>query len=161
METQEQITTKIVLDSWYSRIDSADKLFNGLTDDQLLQEIAPGKNRGVYLLGHLIAVHDKMLPLLDFGPQMYPQLNDPFLAKPDKSVAEILSVQELREYWNATNVKLTAHFNTLQAEEWFQKHTSVTTEEFINEPHRNRLNVILSRTNHLSYHLGQIALLKK
>ena len=33
-------------------------------------------------------------------------------------------------------------------------------EDFIKEPHRNKLNIILTRTTHLSYHTGQLALLK-
>jgi hypothetical protein len=31
------------------------------------QEVAPGKNRLIYLWGHLTAVHDAMLPLLVWG----------------------------------------------------------------------------------------------
>ena len=65
MEAQKQLLVRSVLDAWNSRIEAADKLFSALTDEQLQQEIAPGRNRGVYLLGHLTAVHDKMLPLLD------------------------------------------------------------------------------------------------
>ena len=33
-------------------------------------------------------------------------------------------------------------------------------EDFIKEPHRNKLNVLLTRTTHLAYHAGQLALLK-
>ncbi len=42
---------KMVLDAWHTHIKRTDDLFNSLTDEQLMQEIAPGKNRGVYLLG--------------------------------------------------------------------------------------------------------------
>jgi hypothetical protein len=37
----------------------------------------------------------------------------------------------------------------------------VTEEDFANEPHRNRLAILLSRTSHASYHLGQLMFLKK
>ena len=160
MENQKQIIIKCVLDFWNGRIKEANSILDSLTDEQLLNEIAPNKNRGIYLLGHLTAVHDKMLPLLDFEPQQYSNLNDTFLTKPDKAVAEIPSASELRAYWKNANAKLDAHFNKLTADEWFQKHTSVSREDFIKEPHRNRLNVVLGRTSHLAYHLGQLALLK-
>ena len=65
MESQKQLIVRSVLDAWNSRIEAADKVFNGFTDEQLEQEVSPGRNRGVYLLGHLTAVHDKMLPLLN------------------------------------------------------------------------------------------------
>ncbi|MBC7554999.1 MAG: hypothetical protein H7257_13600 [Taibaiella sp.] len=46
------------------------------------------------------------------------------------------------------------------AEDWFLKHNSVSAEDFVNEPHRNKLNILLTRTTHLSYHLGQFILIK-
>lgn len=161
MESQKQLVVKSVLDAWHSRIEAADKLFNSLTDEQLHQEIAPGRNRGVYLLGHLTAVHDKMLPLLDFEAQVFPQLDEPFLHKADKAIQTIPSTKELRENWNTINTKLATHFNKLSTDEWFQKHTSVSEEDFKKEPHRNRINVVVGRTNHMQYHIGQVALLKK
>lgn len=161
MEAQKQLTVRSVLDAWNSRIEAADKLLNSLTDEQLQQEVSPGRNRGVYLLGHLTAVHDKMLPLLNFEPQVYPHLDEPFLNKGDKTVSDIPSVKELRENWKNINSKLAAHFNKLSPDEWFQRHTSVSEEDFLKEPHRNRLNVLVGRTNHMQYHIGQVALLKK
>jgi len=152
---------KIVLDLWNSRIKSADDLFDSLSDEQLQSEIAPGKNRGQYLLGHVTAVHDRMLLLLGFEEPLYPQLADPFLSKPDRAVAEIPSVQDLRLYWKTVNAKLATHFSNLKTDEWFQKHTAVSAEDFVKEPHRNKLNAVMGRATHLSYHQGQVALLKK
>jgi len=52
------------LKTWNAQIDRADKLFAGLSSEEILREIAPGRNRLLYLWGHLTAVHDAMLPLL-------------------------------------------------------------------------------------------------
>jgi hypothetical protein len=161
MTNQQHVIVKCVLDLWNGRIKEAKSLLDGLTDEQLEKEIAPGKNRGIYLLGHLVAVHDRMIPLLNFGESQYPQLSEPFLFKADKAVAEIPSVRQLREYWTATNSILSKHFNELSADGWFEKHTSVSAEDFEKEPHRNKLNVVMGRTTHLAYHLGQLALLKE
>src|SRR3954469_24643586 len=113
MEAQKQLIVRSVLDAWNSRIEAADKLFNSLTDDELGQEIAPGRNRGLYLLGHLTAVHDKMLPLLNFEPQVYPHFDDAFLNNADKTTSEIPSIKELRDSWKNINAKLATHFNKL------------------------------------------------
>ncbi len=161
METHTQLVIKSVLDAWHSRLESAHKIFNSLTDEDLQKEVAPGRNRALYLLGHLAAVHDKMLPLLNFGPQLYPHLEDTFLTKPDRAVSEIPAAKELRAAWETVNSKLASHFNSLPADEWFQKHSAVSAEDFEKEPHRNRLNVLVGRTNHLQYHIGQLALIKK
>lgn len=161
MSNEKQLIVKMILDLWNSRIKTADEVLNNLTDEQLQNEIAPGRNRGIYLLGHLTAVHDRMLPLLNFGPSIYPHLAEPFLTKPDKEVKEIPSANELRKNWKDVNTKLSEHFNKLQPDEWFQKHASVSAEDFIKEPHRNRLNVLMSRAVHMESHIGQLKLLKR
>jgi hypothetical protein len=161
MDNHKEVIVKSVLDAWYSRIDATDKIFAELSDEQLQTEVSPGRNRGIYLLGHLAAVHDMMLPLLGFGDQLYPHLNEPFLTQPDKAVSELPSAAELRKSWKEVNKKLAEKFNALKPDEWFQKHSSVSEEDFAKEPHRNRLNVVIGRTNHLAYHRGQMALIKK
>jgi DinB superfamily len=161
MENSQGIIVKCVLDVWNARMKEADKLMNELSDEQLAAEVAPGKNRGSYIFGHLIAVNDRMLPLLGFGSQMYPQLDEPFLFKADRAVEHTPSLAELRNMWAEVNAELAKHMAALSNENWFEKHTSVSEEDFAKEPHRNRLNVILSRSSHLAYHLGQLVLLKR
>ena len=157
---QNELSTKIVLDNWRGQVKATDDLLNQLTDEDLQKEIAPGRNRGIYLLGHLTAVHDRMMPLLGFGEQKYAHLNEPFLVAADKTVSELPSVAELRANWRDVNDTLNTHLANLQPDEWFQKHTSVSEEDFAKEPHRNKLNVVAGRTLHLANHLGQLILLK-
>jgi hypothetical protein len=54
----EQLMVKSALDAWTTHITRTDKLLQSLSDEQLQQQTAPGRNSGVYLLGHLLAVHD-------------------------------------------------------------------------------------------------------
>lgn len=158
--TSETIFIKIVLDAWHTHIKRTDELFNSLSDEQLMKEIAPGRNRGIYLLGHLAAVHDRILLLLELGNPLYPELWDPFVERPDKEVTELPATQTLREYWKEINTNLAGKMASLSPETWFQKHTSVSAEDFAKERHRNKLNIIVNRTNHLANHLGQLLLLK-
>ncbi len=149
------------LDAWNVQINRTNTLLNELTDEQLENESSPGRNTGVYLLGHLTAVHDALFPLLDLGDKLYPQLENVFIKNPDKSGLEKPSAKELRDCWEAVNKKLSEHFNQFTSAQWFQKHTSVSEDDFKNEPHRNKLNVLLTRTNHLSYHRGQLVFCKR
>ncbi len=158
---EQQIPIKIVVDSWNTALSRTDDLFNNLSDEQLQQEVSPGRNTGTYLLGHLTAVHDRMLPLLGLGERLHPQLDDTFISSPDKSGKPTPSLAELRAYWKDVNEALASGFSKLQPGEWLQKHTSVSEDDFAKEPHRNRLNVLVSRTNHLSSHYGQLLFLKK
>jgi len=155
-----QTFIKMVFDRWNVAINEWDKLLHELTDEQLQKEVAPGKNRGVYLLGHVIAVHDDMLLILNMGDKLYPELHSIFLDSPDRAAAEIPSVTELRQYWSKQCEVIEQKFMSLSPGEWFEKHTAISAEDFINEPHRNKLNVVLNRTTHLNYHIGQLILLK-
>jgi uncharacterized damage-inducible protein DinB len=154
-----EIFVKMALDGWYSQVKATNSIFDKLSDEQLLQEVAPSRNRGVYLLGHLAAVHDLMLPLLRFEEAIYPELHPIFVQSPDRAVAHLPPTEQLRAQWAAVNEKLAAHFENLTSDEWFTRHANITQEDFEKEPHRNRLNVLLVRTNHLSNHRGQLALL--
>src|SRR5229473_507428 len=86
---------------WRAQIERADKLFEGLPSEEVLREIAPGRNRLLYLWGHLTAIHDAMLPLLGLGDRFYPEFDVAFVSNPDKSQAAIPSRDEVHRAWNA------------------------------------------------------------
>ena len=156
-----EISVKMAIDAWKSQNEKVDKFLEEISDEELKAEIAPGKNSGVYLLGHLAAVNDNLFQILDLGEQSQPQLLEIFLKNPDSEEAKNYSIDDLKKHWTEINAKLAEKFSELSAEEWFEKHASVSAEDFAKEPHRNRLNVLLSRTIHQSNHLGQFSLLKK
>jgi chromosome condensin MukBEF complex kleisin-like MukF subunit len=103
---KDQIIVKMLMDRWNASIKNCDDLLNSISDEYMLREISPGKNRGIYLLGHLIAVHDSILVLLDMGEKKYPELSKAFLEEADKVVAEIPSAKELRLKWNEQSADL-------------------------------------------------------
>ena len=63
----------------------------------MLKEIAPRRNTGIYLSGHLIAVSDALFPLLGFGERLFPALEDVFIKQPDKSGQAMPTVTELKK----------------------------------------------------------------
>ena len=156
----ETIFVKMVMLAWQTQNTRVNELLKSLSDEQLSQETAPGRNTGIYLLGHLAAVNDSLFKLLNLGERLHPELDAVFLDNPDKSGMEMPTVDVLKNYWMGINSKLTEHFNKMQPDEWFLRHSAVSEEDFIKEPHRNKLNVLITRTTHQSYHLGQLAYLK-
>jgi len=148
----------IGLKAWKTQIDRADKLFGTLSSEEVLGEIAPGRNRLLYLWGHLTAIHDAMLPLLGIGERLYPEFDVSFVSNPDKSQAAIPSHEQVRRAWNAVNAELWKGFETMSWSDWLQRHSAVSEEDFAKDASRNHFSILLSRTNHLSYHLGQAVL---
>jgi hypothetical protein len=147
--------------AWQTQIKRAEKSFNGFTDEECMQEVAPGKNRIIYLYGHLTGVHDELFEILALGPRLHPEYDDLFLQSPDRSGKEFPPVAAIRQAWSDVHGRLDAGFDRLKAEDWFGRHARVTEEAFSKEPHRNKLNVLISRAEHVAYHLGQINLVKK
>ena len=149
------------LKTWNTQIDRADKLFAGFSSEEILREIAPGRNRLLYLWGHLTAVHDAMLPLLSLGERLHPEFDVAFVSNPDKSRRDVPLHEQVRRAWNAVNAELRKGLETMSWSDWLQRHSAVSEEDFAKDPSRNRFAVLLSRTNHLSYHLGQAVLGRK
>lgn len=154
-----ELFIKMVLSNWELQISRMNNLLAKLSDAELAAQTAPGRNSGVYLLGHLAAVSDGMFTFLGLGERLNPAMDEPFLRNPENSGLEKPSIAELKNYWNEVNTLLAQKINAMPADEWFTRHTAVSEEDFAKEPHRNKLNIVINRTNHLSYHLGQLAYL--
>ena len=78
--TTERSLIDSALRGWKSNVERADKLFGDLSPGQLEQEVAPGKNRLIYLWGHLAAVNDALLPLLGIGERLHPEFDGMFIS---------------------------------------------------------------------------------
>ena len=156
--TTETSLVDSALRNWKLNLDRTDKFFAALSDEQLEREIAPGKNRLIYLWGHLTAVNDALLPLLGLGQRIRPELDAMFLSNPDRGIQDTLSREDLKRLWDEVNDALWSAFSRLSTSDWLQKHTAVSEEDFEKEPHRNRFTILLGRTAHLAYHLGQAKL---
>jgi hypothetical protein len=159
--TNEELLGITAVNSWKLVIGRFDQNLAALTDEQLQKQVAPGKNRLLYLVGHLTAVHDRMFPMLGLGERLHPELDEPYIANPDRALTDPVSASDLKKAWTEVNSKLTAAFEGFAPEDWLQKHAAVSDEDFAKDPTRNRLAVVMSRTNHASFHTGQAILANK
>jgi hypothetical protein len=159
--TPHKLSVQVAINSWRLVLERANKILSSVPESDLLKEVAPGRNRVIYLWGHLTAIHDAMFPILGLGARLHPELDAIFVSSPDQTGAQLPPAGELRKYWDEVNEKLFSQFANLSADEWLQRHYAMSEEEYAEDPTRNRLAVLLSRTNHMSYHLGQITLALK
>src|SRR5258706_13205059 len=156
--TTEKSLVDSTLRGWKSNVERAEKLFGDLSPGELEQEVAPEKNRLIYLWGHLAASSDRLLPLLGIGERLHPEFDAMFLSNPGKSVPLTVSEQSLKAAWQEINQKLWEGFSKFSGSDWAQRTTPVSEQDFGKERHRSRFGVLLGRTAHLAYHLGQAAL---
>ena len=161
--SQEQRLVETVVFAWNSAIVRLDNLLSSLPDNGLGLEIAPGRNRVLYIVGHLAAHHDRLFALLRLGERLHPELDHPFIVAPDTkepSPTAFTSTQHVLEAWKLVNHQLAERMASLTAPEWLERHNNVSPEDFLEHPLRNRLAVLISRTNHVAYHTGQIQLVR-
>jgi hypothetical protein len=156
----EELFLKNAIGSWKQVIGRIDKGFLQLSDEEIQSQVAPGKNRLIYLLGHLTAVHDRMFSLLGIGERLHPELDEAYISNPDRTLPDPVAPADLKKLWSEVNRRLTEAFEKLTPAEWLQKHTAVSDEDFAKDPSRNRLSILLSRTNHAAFHTGQAVLAK-
>ena len=148
-----------VIKAWEIQNQAIADVFTKQDDAHYTNEVAPGRNRAIYLLGHLLISNDLLLPMLGLGEQLYPQLEIMFTTSPDRSVADIPSIGTLKANWAKVNEVLSGHFATMSQADWLSRHTRVSEEDFQKDQSRNKLNVLIGRIGHINYHRGQLAFL--
>jgi hypothetical protein len=159
MTTEQQLIDS-ALRAWKFNADRIESFFHALSEEQLEQEIAPGRNRLRYLWGHVASINDALFPLLGLGPRLHPELDAMFVANPDRKGPALLSGSELKQGSGEIDRALWSAFSQWSAADWLAKHTAVSDEDFLREPHRNRFSVVLSRNTHMAFHYGQAILAK-
>jgi hypothetical protein len=154
-----QFVKNLVIHSWNSKTLQTTRLWDKLAPWALELEIVPEGNKVIYLLGHLLAVQDRMIEGMLLGKRLYPELDDVFLI-PQTPDHRFPDASDLRRKWDIVNQVLQAGIEESTLEHWLSRHFYVSEQEFIMEPYRNVLNLLLSRTSHLAHHIGQLALVK-
>jgi DinB superfamily len=110
--TPDQILIAGAISSWQQVVARVGGLCSGLSEEQLLVEVAPGKNRVVYLWGHLTAIHDAMFTALRLGERLHPELDGIFITQPDRSMP-LPTSEEIAKCWEAIHAGLLGTFTTL------------------------------------------------
>lgn len=146
------------MSAWKAAVARADKFFKERDQAELEKGVAPGRNRIIYLWGHLAATHDRMLELLG-STRSRSGFDEVFLSKPDRALP-LPPSEEIAAWWDEVSRRLDKLFEHSQAETWMLKHSAVSAEDFEKDPRRNRLSILISRTNHLAYHTGQLMLVR-
>jgi hypothetical protein len=155
---QIQLTIQTAIKAWEMQISRTDKFLSSLDDASLTKEIAPGKNRISYLIGHLIAVNDNIHAMFGMSERSYAHLDEAFVKNADRATNREPGISDLREDWKRSNEQLSALFSRMTVKDWLSRHTAMTDEDYLKEPTRNKLAVLMNRTSHVAYHLGQLAL---
>ena len=153
-----EVFGKIVLNQWNSYTKKGLQLLETLSELQFNTEIEKGANTPSWIFGHLAETHDALFPLLEIRPLLYPEMKEMYVHNHATPSQDPFTKERLTEVWKEIHTRLDNSIRGFSAEQWFERHTAVSQEEFVKEPHRNKINIILSRTTHMAHHLGQVSM---
>jgi hypothetical protein len=156
--SNEQMFKATAISTWTTATSRLEQLLSSFKDEDLLLEVAPGRNRVYYIVGHLVAFHDRLLPMLRLGDRLHPELDATFIDNPDRSSKDQYPATDLRRFLIEVNEKVTEAIKAMHPVAFLERHAAVSEEYFKKDPLRNRLSVIQNRTAHVAFHLGQIRL---
>jgi len=154
-------TLEICLLQWdvYNR--RMQKTFEAISDENFVKPIVNGGNSPSWLLGHLADTDDALLELFGIRSRMFPELAKIYHHERGTNQTGHLSREELNTKWKAIIAELDRTFKSMSESDWHGRHMVVSEDDFKKEPHRNKLNVMLSRVTHKASHLGQIDMQEK
>src|SRR5712675_529444 len=132
---RDDIAVKMILSGWKTGQDKIQKTLLILSDENMDTELMPGRNKVSWIIGHLAAVHDSLLTILDLGEKINGNYYEFFIH--DDSLTKAPGISQIREYWNETSERLNNAMAKLSVQDWFGRHTLVSAEDFAKEPHRN------------------------
>ncbi len=159
--SNEELFAATAINTWHTMSSRLERSLSLLSDDELQLEVAPGRNRVYYVLGHLTAFHDRFLPQLGLDERLYPELDDFFITNRDRSLQDSFTGAELRRMFAEINSKVTSGIQAMPPADLLKRHESVSEQDFAKEPLRNRLAALNSTTAHMMLHFGQIRLVLK
>ncbi len=134
------------------------KVLESISDEIFFLPIIPNGNSPSWLLGHLVDTDDLLLELFGIRQRLFPELGKIYHHTKGSNQIGHLSKSELITQWKQIVASLDDAFKKMTEQEWLSRHMAVSEEDFVKEPHRNKLNVMLSRVSHKASHLGQIAM---
>ena len=153
------IVVKRFYEQWKDAAGWTTKYLNWLNDEELAFEVAPGRNHGIWILGHLIQSEDDLARYLGRGDCQFPEYEKLFSMKSKLlPISEYPPAAVLREHWLTALKRNDAILQTMTDEEWDQPHSfmnSTSEDDF----YGTKGSCIFHWTMHMMYHNGQLAIL--
>ncbi|MEP7146575.1 MAG: DinB family protein [bacterium] len=131
---------------------------DSLTDEEFEMELSPGKNHGVWILGHLITSDDDFSLYMGKGELLFPEYHDLFgqgsMLQPVKNYPKVLV---LRKHWNDIIGKNKKIYENLKDEEF--EHPPANIADNKEDYFKTKARVIMAWQLHQVYHGGQLSVL--
>ncbi len=154
----ENVLVQQYLKQYRMMLEWVDGQLNALSDEEYNLELSPGKNTGIWILGHLVVSDDDFSVFLGKGELLFPEYTEVFGQGSKLQKAEIYpSVSKLKEAWKKVSEKNLEIYSGLTDKELNEPHSMVKNYE--TDYFKTKDKVIMAWHLHQAYHAGQIAIL--
>jgi len=131
---------------------------NRLSDDEYKYELSPGKNHGVWILGHLITSDDDFSLFMGKGEMLYPEYTAIFgEGSKLQPVENYPDVPLLKEQWNNVIKKNRKVYTQIADAELDEPHCMV--KDYEKDFFKTKINIITHWQLHEMFHAGQLSVL--
>ncbi|MBX7044811.1 MAG: DinB family protein [Ignavibacteria bacterium] len=150
--------SKQFAEQFEAMVDWVNGYIDPLTDDELKMEIAPGKNHGVWILGHLIASDDDFSVFMGKGDLLFPDYYEMFgQGSKLQPVENYPPIPLLREQWKTIIEKNRKIYSELQDQELNEPHGRMENPE--KDFFKTKQRIIFYWQLHQMYHAGQLSII--
>lgn len=151
---------KQFFEQWKAMVEWVNENLELLTDEELQAELSPGKNHGVWLLGHIIESEDNLSVYLGKAPRLYPEYEAIFGQRSKLlPVGEYPLVALLRSQWVGVVAKNETILSQMPDAEWNEPHAKLQPGEEETDYFATKGRCIMIWILHQNYHNGQLSLL--
>ncbi len=154
----ENIISKKYLQQYELMVGWINETLSGLSDEDFKTELSPGKNHGVWILGHLIVSDDDFSLYMGKGDLLYPELAEVFgQGSKIQSPENYPSVGDLKARWDRVYLKNKKIYSELIDSEFDEAHALVKDPE--SDFFKTKGRVIMAWQLHQMYHNGQLGVI--
>jgi len=134
-----------------------------LSDEELCRTIAPNRNHGVWILGHLIESEDELAVYLGLDDWLFPQYETLFgQGSPLLPVSDYPPPALLRLQWQQVSDRNNQCLAAFTDEQWNQPHTRIGNGNPLDEDFFKTKGRCIAIWNlHQTLHLGQLSVLRQ
>ena len=152
----ENNVSKKFLEQYIMMTDWVNVYINVLDDKELEKELSPGKNHGVWILGHLIASDDDFSVYMGKGELIFPEYSELFgQGSTLQNVIEYPKVSQLREQWKAIIEKNKKIYENLKDEDLEQLPENMNADFLKHFTSKGK--IVMAWQLHQMYHGGQLS----
>ncbi|MDQ3021462.1 MAG: DinB family protein [Bacteroidota bacterium] len=136
-----------------------DGTVNSLSDEDFKIELSPGKNTGVWILGHIIVSDDDLSTFLGKGELLFPWYVKLFgQGTKVQQVENYPDVATLKKCWKQVSERNKIIYSELTDKELNEPHAMI--EDFEKDYFKTKERVIMAWQLHQVYHTGQLAIIE-